>query len=191
MSEVRKLWDQEEEEDTMKSQQYEEWLFNREELTPEQATELDRALEQSEPLRRMAVSWGSLEFQLLRSEQAEPKPGFTSRWRSQLRARRERRRRRQVGLVLAGSLAGAFFSLSVLGLVAIASPAGLAAGWLASVIRLQQALEAGFHLLSIVGNGLPAIVGGIVLSLTLAWLSLLWFASLYRFAFQNNLNGGR
>jgi hypothetical protein len=118
-------------------------------------------------------------------------PGFTARWQNQLQARRERRRRRQVGIVLAGSLAGAFFSLAVLGLVAIASPAGLAAGWLASVIRLQQALEAGIHLLSVIGNGLPAIVGGIVLSLTLAWLSLLWFASLYRFAFQNLPNGGK
>jgi 4-hydroxybenzoate polyprenyltransferase len=142
-------------------------------------------------LRRLAASWRSLEPQLRQSEQIDAAPGFTRRWKARVQAQRERRRRRQVSLVLAGTLAGAFLSLMALGLAALMSPAGLAAGWIESVIRARQVLEASLHLVTAIGDGLPAIIGGIAVSLTLAWLSVLWFASIYRFAFQNLPNGGR
>lgn len=175
----------------MKLQRFERLLFDREQLTPEQEAELQQALAKSDDLRRLAASWRSLETQLTTSQQASPEAGFTGRWRMQLQQRRMRRRQRQVGVVLAGSLGGALLALTVLSVTVLASAAGLAAGWMESVIRLSRILEAGIHFVAVLIDGLPAIVGGVVLSLTLAWLSLLWIASLYRFAFQNHPNGGR
>ena len=136
--------------------------------------------------------WALIEASLRRAPLLGPAVGFSRRWRVRLEQRRDQRRRRQAQVVLGGLLLGALISLGLLGIEALrvlSSPAGLVANWIRAGLGARSTLEGSFLLLKDVGGGLPAVLGGLAAALTLGWVSVVWFAALYRYSFANLPNG--
>lgn len=175
----------------MKRSEFERWLFRAERLTPEQEQALANTLVVVPELRALAAGWRAAEADLQRAAQVGPDPGFTERWRLKLASAQARRRQRQVGLVLSGTLTGAFGSLAMLAVLVLSSPAGLAAALMETAITIHQQVVSGVRVAGALIDGFPLAAGVLLLSVTLAWLSVIWFATLYRFAFQNLQNGER
>lgn len=169
---------------------FERWLFDAEQLPPEEQLALQNTLAVSPAQRERAAGWRQAEADLQASAMVDPAPGFAARWRAAVARRLERRKRLQVGLGLAGSLVGAFTLLGLLAIPLLSSPAGAATAGLEALVSISQVLDAGFTLAGALVEGVPAAAGLLLLSITLAWLAVLWFATLYRYAFQKLPNGG-
>jgi len=94
--------------------------------------------------------------------------------------------------MLGGLLLGALLALAFAGVEALrilGSPAGLASSWIRAGLSARGTLEASYLFLSEIGGGLPAVFGGLAIALTIGWVSVVWFAALYRFSFANLPNG--
>ena len=164
----------------MKSSPLDDWPLDVQDMSPEQyGPEMQQEL----------ANWNVIEARLAGAPMVGPAPGFADRWRRRLESRQERRRQRQVQLFFGLFLAGAFTALTLVGLQALASPAGLIAAWLEAVIRAGQLFQAGIRLLALLGDGIPAIVIGLGLSAALAWVSMLWIGAIYRYGYGSVPNG--
>jgi len=142
--------------------------------------------------RPLDPEWDLIDAKLRRAPQLGPAAGFSRRWLARLEQHKDERRQRQVQLMLGGLLLGALISLALVGLEALrvlGSPAGLAASWIRAGLSARGTLEGGYLLLSEIGGGLPALLGGLAVALTIGWVSAVWFAALYRFSFANLQNG--
>ncbi len=142
--------------------------------------------------RPLDLEWDLIEARLRRSPQLGPAAGFSRRWLARLEQHREARRQRQVQLMLGGLLLGTLLSLALVGAEAlrvVGSPAGLAANWIRAGLSARSMLEGSFLFLRDIGGGLPAVFGGLAIALTIGWVSVVWFAALYRYSFANLPNG--
>lgn len=175
----------------MKLSKFETWLYDNQPLSPEDELELRNAMVVSPDLREQAASWRTARVDLEKAEQVGPTTGFTYRWRARLVRHQARGRQRQVKLALGATLAGAFGSLGLLVMLLSVSPAGLAVAWIETAIQVGRSLEAVVRVGNSLIDGMPLAAGALLLGVTLAWLSAIWFASLYRFAFQTLQNGER
>lgn len=140
-------------------------------------------------MRELVPGWRAARAELRAAAQAAPAAGFTGRWRRRLARQHAAQRRRQLALLLGGALSGAFAALVVLGVLLLNSPAGLAANVMRAAIDAVAALDSGLRMAAALVEPVPAAAAAVLVSVTLAWLSVIWFASLYRFAFQNLTNG--
>lgn len=143
-------------------------------------------------LAELGTTWWAMEAEIRSLPLLGPAPGFRRRLIERLGRRREQHRRRQVFLVLGGLLSAAILSSGLLGfeaLARLASPGELASSWIQAAVNSRNALVAAVQLLGVIGRGLPALIGGVALAVTLGWLSVLWLASIYRYAFLNLSNG--
>ncbi|MFQ5922998.1 MAG: hypothetical protein ACE5M4_09150 [Anaerolineales bacterium] len=173
----------------MKSRLLDQWPLDERDLSAAEMERLERALAESPELRSELGAWQAIEASLRESPVVGPRSGFARRWRSSLAKRREHRRQRHVNWLLGVLLMGAFAAMLLIGLEALASPAQFGAAWIEAVIRVGQILETGAHFLTILGNGWPALFSVLALSATLAWLSVLWAAAMYRYGFSRVQNG--
>lgn len=169
----------------MKSSPLDDWPLDGQVVSPEQHAQLAGDPEMQQEL----ANWNAIEAQLAGAPMVGPAPGFADRWRRRLESRQERRQQRQVQLFFGMFLAGAFTALTLVGLQALASPAGLIAAWLEAAIRAGQLIQAGIRLLALLGDGIPAIVIGLGLSAALAWVSMFWIAAIYRYGYGSVPNG--
>lgn len=176
---------------SVRQSDFERWLFDGQRLSPEHQQALANALAVSPEMRALTAGWREAQADLLAAPLAAPAPGFARRWKRRLLDHQAARRRRQIAWVLVGTLLGALLSLVLLAVLALHSPAGLAASALQALIRLARLFDSGVRLTGALVDGFPAVAGAVLTSVTLAWLSAIWFASLYRFAFQNLPDGGR
>lgn len=175
----------------MKPSDFERWILDDQSQPAEQGQALSNALAVSPELRGLMAGWQAAREELDQVSLAAPEPGFTQRWRARLASRELRKRQRQVGLVLGGTLAGAFVTLAALAISVLRSPAGVAAALMETAITIQRQISSGVQIAGALIDGLPLAAGVLLLSVTLAWLSVLWFATLYRYGFQNLSNGER
>ncbi len=175
----------------MKPSEFERWILDDQDLPTGQEQALSNALAVSPRLRELRAGWQAAQAELQQAEPAIPAPGFTERWQARLASYESRRRQRQVNMVLSGTLAGAFGSLAVLAISMLRSPAGLASAVIEAAISIQRQISSGVQLAGALIDGVPLAAGVLLLSVTLAWLSVIWFATLYRYAFQSLSNGER
>jgi hypothetical protein len=84
----------------MSHQLYRDWLFEEEELLPEQSEELNLHLQQCDECRRLAHGWGQVLSQLSQAPIMDPMPGFGLRWRERLVAERMKAHQRHTSILL-------------------------------------------------------------------------------------------
>ncbi|MFQ5943774.1 MAG: hypothetical protein ACE5JF_09490 [Anaerolineales bacterium] len=173
----------------MKSHLLDSWPLDEGDMSEADRERLERELKQSPELREQLAGWQAIEASIQAAPMASPEPGFTRRWQASLAERRERRHQRQVNWLLGGLLTGAFSAAILVSLDFISSPARMGAAWIEAAIRIGQILEAGARYLTILGDGWPALIGALALSAAVAWLSVLWAAAMYRYAFNQIQNG--
>jgi len=173
----------------MKSRQLDHWPMDERDLSAAEIERLERELEKSPELQKELSAWQAIEASFRESPMVGPEPGFTHRWQARLATRRERRSQRQVNLLLGLLMMGAFSALLLIGLDTLASPAQLGSAVIESVLRIGKLIGSGARYLAILGDGWPAFIGALALSAALAWVSVLWIAAMYRYAFGQIQNG--
>ena len=173
----------------MKSHRLDHWPIDERDLSAAERERLERELEKSPELQKELDAWRAIEASLQEAPMVEPAPGFARRWRVSLGERRERRHQRQVNWLLGALFMGAITAMLLIGLETLASPAQFGAAWIEAVIRVGQSLDAGVRYLTILGDGWPAFLGALALSATVAWMSVLWVAAMYRYGVSRIQNG--
>ncbi len=173
----------------MKSRQLDHWPMDERDLSAAEPGRLERELEKSPELQKDLTAWQAIEASLQEAPMVEPEPGFARRWRIGLAEGRERRRQRQVKWLLGALFMGAFTAMLLIGLETLASPAQFGVALIETVIQVGQTLGTSVRYLGILGDGWPALVSALALSAALAWVSVLWVAAMYRYAFGQIQNG--
>jgi anti-sigma factor RsiW len=175
----------------MKSHLLDPWPLDESDMSEADRERLERELAESPELQKELSTWQAIEASIQETPMANPEPGFTRRWQARLAARRERRSQRQVNWLLGFLMMGAFSALLLIGLDTLASPAQFGSAVIESVLRVGKLIGSGARYLAILGDGWPALVGALALSAALAWVSVLWVAAMYRYAFGQIQNGVR
>ncbi len=169
---------------------FEKMIFDRKDLTEDEAVLLDGHLLGCDPCTSLTVNWHEVERLLRRSGPAVPVEGFSHRFQVKLAHQRHQAAHRQlIGLV----------TLLVLGLVVTAGLFGvelvslffsMASTLLKIVIGVIQALTyinlAGSLVWAILENTFGRIPPGywLFISASLSFISIVWFATMYRFGFS-------
>ncbi len=180
----------------MKPQQYERWIFESEDLSPEQRAQLEDQLDRDPDQRRLAAAWEAVESELMAAPMAAPPAGFAARWRQRLAARKLRTAQRVDWLTLGLLLGAALLTLILLGAGAlgpITTPAELGKAWTSDLVGLRRSADAVFGVAGAMLGSLPPLFQvslGLTLLLTAGWISVVWLASIYRYAYQEIPNGG-
>ncbi len=175
----------------MKSRQLDHWPMDERDLSAAERERLERELEKSPELQKELSAWQAIEASFREAPMVGPEPGFARRWRVSLAEGRERRRQRQVKWLLGALFMGAFTAMLLIGLETLASPAQFGVALIETVIQVGQTLGTSVRYLSILGDGWPALVSVLALSAALAWVSVVWAAAMYRYAFGQIQNGVR
>ena len=175
----------------MKSRQLDDWPMDDRELTASDRERLEQELKESPELQQELGAWQAIETSLQEASMVSPEKGFTQRWQTRLAARRERRSQRQVNWLLGLLMMGAISALILIGLDTLTSPAQLGSAVIETILRVGKLIGSGARYLAILGDGWPALFGALALSAALAWVSVLWFAAMYRYAFGQIRNGVR
>jgi hypothetical protein len=86
----------------MNHQPFREWLLSEQELSPQQAQQLENHLSLCQDCNLIRTSWKEIEDAFDKLPDAEPKPGFTSRWQSQLEGYRLVQQKRRGWFIISG-----------------------------------------------------------------------------------------
>jgi predicted anti-sigma-YlaC factor YlaD len=173
----------------MEHQPFQTWITTELPLQPEQKEELNAHLTICEDCRRLQQNWNALATQLSTPVFAEPAPGFTTRWRSNLAERRERQRQIQVHRTLTILIVGAAVSLTALlaYVFSIYSPSDILIGLLKSgteaLIGASDIRQTATFILNSVNPVLPLTIW-IIFSSILSLLSIAWVTTLWRISTQ-------
>ena len=179
----------------MKQRQIDPLLFSDEELSAKQKEALAEALTGSPSLAQLTSAWKELQGKFEVVETVSPAPGFVSRWQRYRIRREAEMQRKQVWITLSALATGAVLGIGVLAvtlLQALSSPANFAGEILTEWVLLSQRLEFGVSLLRIFGKDLPPIIPGIGItwiSSLLAWVTVAWLVSIYKYALAGVKNG--
>jgi hypothetical protein len=84
----------------MKHQQYETWIFEADELSSEQAQQLEEHLRQCEACNELAKAEKSLQMAIKSAPMMKPMSGFVRRWKMKLHKERLLRHHRQTAVIL-------------------------------------------------------------------------------------------
>lgn len=177
----------------MSHQPYETWLLEPEELTAQQAAELQAHLETCPECKQLDNAWRNV-LGMIRSEPVVPAPaGFTQRWKADLGARKAEKQARQIRRTLFLMVAG--IVVVTLGFVAYLAatmtPADIMVHGMRTITivssstrEAQQFLQ---YLLRITPPIIPIFLGLAAASWVLA-LSLTWVITVMRFSFKGEPN---
>jgi len=167
----------------MNHQQFEEWLFSDQTLTPQEEAVLQDHLEGCESCRLLAASWREVERDLREAPFEAPVPGFTLRWRRRLEAQQRRLHRRQSVVLLGYSIAGVFLllgSLTILLWPQLQSPNTLFYTWLYQIVSLVAYFSFAGEILSSIfrtATNIVPLVWWILILGILSELGVLWVVS--------------
>ena len=173
----------------MKPHPLDQWPMDEHDLGASERERLERELQQSPELQKELGAWQAIESSFQEAPMVGPRSGFARRWQMRVVDTRERRRQRQVKWLLGALFVGAIAAMLLIGLETLASPAQFGVALIDTVIQFGQTLGTGVSYLNILGDGWPALVSVLALSAALAWVSILWVAAMYRYAFGQFQNG--
>jgi anti-sigma factor RsiW len=173
---------------------FDDWLFEPQELSPEEDQALQDHLAVCPDCRALAGAWQSIAGGLMAAEPADPQPGFVTRWQARLAQAKARRKQRRSWVVLGAIVFGAvllapFFGLRLWAL--LDSPTTAALEWLAYLQSLSDGMQGLLGFLAIVVRALRDVhlLWWVALGVLALSLSGLWTGLLYRFAFKSVPNG--
>jgi hypothetical protein len=98
----------------MSHQPFETWIFTQEDLTPEQAQELQEHLQECDQCYGLAAAWRHVEPLIVIPPMVAPEPGFVARWQLRLEKERLSLQRRQSLLVFVLGAGSAFVFLAMM-----------------------------------------------------------------------------
>jgi hypothetical protein len=98
----------------MSHQPFETWIFTQEDLTPEQAQELQEHLQECDQCYGLAAAWRQVEPLIVIPPMVAPEPGFVARWQLRLEKERLALHRRQSLLVFVLGAGSAFVFLAMM-----------------------------------------------------------------------------
>lgn len=172
--------------------EFEEWLLNEAELDPRQQRKLAAELARNSDLTDLRKRLLSVDHVLQSVEMAEPRPGFVGRWRKRMQQEQKAAARRQ-NIAVAGFLSFVgTLALGVSAFLIFSSPAEIASSLLKMMVALRAQLAFVRDFLAAMADAIPGMMGMLVISgmlAALAWLSVAWITSLYRFAYLERRNG--
>lgn len=84
----------------MNHRPYEDWLFNDDDLSPEEQRELALHLRHCDACKTLSNSWDEVEGLFSAAKLIEPMPGFDRRWKERLLLRKQANHHRQTSLIL-------------------------------------------------------------------------------------------
>jgi hypothetical protein len=178
----------------MNHQLYKDWLLTAENLTPEQQASLQDHLHTCADCRQVSNAWESVESLFTQTPQAEPVPGFTTRWQVRVLERRQSQQKRQAWVAMGFLAILALGMASVLGAAAVnllSSPGELT---LAIISRLSQiytlisALDALLPISSVRISPLLSITLAIFTTGMISLLSVLWLAMIQHLILNRRTN---
>jgi predicted anti-sigma-YlaC factor YlaD len=168
----------------MNHQIYIDWIFeDGQDLTTQQAVDLDEHLQGCERCQSLADSFHNLEAALDQAEVVGPQSGFVTRWENHLEASRERLHRRQIITTFLFVVAGLAILLGVLIFAAwpwLRTPSLLFWTWIYQLFTIYTYLDAAREFAS------PLLAGSRGAITMLAWvfglgllseLAVLWVVS--------------
>ena len=174
----------------MNHQPFEQMIFDRKDLTENEAVSLDKHLQECDQCLSLRTNWHEVDRLLLRAESAAPTAGFADRFQIKLARQRHRAAGRQLvglvtlltlGLVVTGGLFGAELVSLLL---------SMSGTLLKVIVGAIQAftyvnLTASF-VWAIIENTFGRISPGfwLFISASLSFISLVWFATIYRFGYS-------
>jgi hypothetical protein len=176
----------------MSLQQFEQWLLSEDDLNPQQQLELEEELARNPELGALRDRLQAVDLLLKSAVMLEPQPGFVGRWKSRVKREREKKGRRQTFKLLAALSLIGVVSLGLAGLLLFSSPAELASSALKAIVGLRAQSEFVWDFLAAIIPAIPGAMGAFMLSgllAALAWLSVAWITSLYRYAYLERRNG--
>ena len=172
--------------------QFEEWLLDDSELNAGQRLALEDELERDPELSELRDRLHALDIVMRAAAMAEPRPGFVGRWRSLVTQGREKKVRGQMLMLLGALSAVGAMALSLAGALIFSSPAELASSALKAVVELRLQFDFIWGFLAAFMEVIPFAMGALMLAgflAALAWLSVVWITSLYRFVYLEQRNG--
>ena len=166
----------------MDHQPFKDWMFAREELSPDQARTLQEHLQACESCRQSESAWSEVELSFRRVPLVMPAPGFTTRWLS-LKAQHQARLQKRKGWISIGFTVLIVASLVILLGVQIWSlvqaPGPYLAEWMNHLVGL---IAIYFRFQDIFSSYTPGItlytfLGLFLLTGIVSFMSVLWLAT--------------
>ncbi len=164
---------------------FENWIFDRENLSPGQVAELEAHLQTCQQCNQIQAGWKGVES-LLRTTPVTPAPPqFINRFQASLTERKAQRHKRQVRIALL-SLSGAFILASLAFIVRLLwtiPPAHLLSDMIGWVAIAPQRWSEFQYILYYWGSQIPPLALVALVSLLAGWsilLLTLWFLTFQR-----------
>lgn len=168
---------------------FEQWIFEREKLTPDQISELEAHLKACQHCSTIQTAWRGVEVLLERPQFTPAPPQFVSRFQVNLAQRKARQQKRQIRITLLG-LGGSFILLSITFVVRLLwsiPPAQILSDFIGWLILTSQRWSQFQYILYYWGGQIPPSTLVIFVLLLVGWsvlLLLLWFLTLQRLSHQ-------
>lgn len=180
----------------MSHQPFEAWIFQDEELSPDERKTLRAHLDECLRCRDLNASWEGARSALSHPEMMAPEPGFEMRWRRLRQEERRRLEKRQISWALGLTILAAAMVAVPLGLQVYAmleSPAVVGGSVIRDLLEIDLTLRltGGFIralMIEITSRLAPAGWAG--MGIALIGFTAAWMLSLYRFVFQPIERGG-
>jgi hypothetical protein len=169
----------------MTHEPYENWLFEKDLLSREQARELEEHIKNCPECQQKVLSWQRVQAIIETMPPVNPKPGFTQRWRASIEERMMREQLRQTRkffLILAGASVVILWLL-VIKVIATTTPADFV---VSAFQALTSLLVAGVHLRDLLMEWLPSVplavplIAWIVVTLAFGSFIVYWGISVWR-----------
>ncbi len=171
----------------MSHQPFEHMIFDRKDLSEDEAVSLDEHLLGCDQCTSLTAHWHEVDRLFRRAEPAAPEAGFSHRFQFKLVHQRHRAARRQIIGLVTMLTVGLVVTAGLFGAELISLSFSMASTLLKIVIDAIQAFTyvnlAGSFVWAILENTLGRISPGIWLfiSASLSFIVFVWFATMYRF----------
>jgi predicted anti-sigma-YlaC factor YlaD len=180
----------------MSHQPFEAWIFQDEELSPEERKTLQAHLDECLWCRDLQSSWEGARSALGHPEMMAPEPGFEVRWRRLRHEERRRAEKRQISwalgvTILAAAMLAVPLALQVYAM--LGAPAAVGGTVIRDILEIDLTLKlAGGLVRALLGEATSRLApaGWAGLGIALFGFTTAWMLSLYRFVFQPNERGG-
>jgi predicted anti-sigma-YlaC factor YlaD len=173
----------------MSHQPFEQMIFDRNNLSDDEVVSLDGHLQECDQCRSLTANWHEVDRLFRHAEATAPAAGFSHRFQVKLLRQRHRAAHRQlIGLVTVLTL-GLVVTAGLFGAELVSLSFSMASTLLKVLIGVIQALTyvnlAGSFVWAILENTLGRVSPGfwLFISASLSFISVVWFATMYRFGF--------
>ena len=174
----------------MSHQPFEQMIFDRKDLSEDEAVSLDEHLLGCDQCTSLTAHWNEVEQLLRRAEPTAPAAGFSHRFQIKLVRQRHRAAHRQLFGIVTLLTFGLVVTAGLFGAELVSLTFSTASTLLKVIIGAIQALTyvnlAGSFMWTILENTLGRVSPGIWLfiSASLSFIIFVWLATMYRFGFS-------